>query len=239
MMRKANKRPVQLHEPGQAVDNYLATLLSEVPEYCAEQQTGQADVIDIRPAMESVLPTPSAVPEPAVQVVGQQEVPVSQSPAVEAAEYPAWAREPFQCLFFTIKGVRFAIPLFALNSIAEWSGDAVVLPGQPDWYRGVILHRQQRVVVVDLARLIMPERGWEQAEHDSSQEKRHLLIVGEGRWGLSCDRLQRPETLRMDAVKWCAPGGNRPWVAGTVIDKLCVLLDMDALLEMIGHETCM
>ena len=145
---------------------------------------------------------------------------------------PMWASEPFQCLMFKVSGVRLAMPLMTIDSIAEWDGRLNKIPGQPPWCLGVMRHRGQKVVVLDTGRLLMPERP--------AQAKRpgrgYVLLVGGGRWGLACDALQRPEMLEADAVKWRQAGAPRPWIAGTVIEKLCLLLEVDALLSHLGHE---
>ncbi|MCW8921438.1 MAG: chemotaxis protein CheW, partial [Sedimenticola sp.] len=118
--------------------------------------------------------------------------------------------------------------------ITEWDQDLTQMPGQPDWCMGVLLHRDRRVVVVDIAQLIMPERL------DRASEERargsHILIIGNGQFGFACDRLQSPLLLNRDEVRWRRGEGYRPWMAGTVIDQLSVLLDVDAILEMIGHK---
>lgn len=230
----SKKPPVLLCEPNRAMDSYLGSLLSEVDEYQApepEIAKKVAEIVDIRPSLNRFTPKST------------EKIPAADrllEPALTAEEpisrqiIPDWANEPFQCLLFKLRGITMAIPLKGLNSIAEWTQDVTVLPGQPDWYMGLILHRDSRVIVVDTAKLIMPERL-----HSASDERArgsHILIVGDGRWGLACDSLQSPETLEAGDVRWRTGIGIRPWMAGTLVDKLCVLLDTDALLQMIGHK---
>jgi purine-binding chemotaxis protein CheW len=233
MSQDENNPQVVLQEPEQAVDSYLASLLSEVEEYhtlSPRPEQVVAEVIDIRPAVKGEVS--SVIETPVAADTGAE---IRATEAVQAAPIiPDWAQEPFQCLLFKVRGMTLAVPLVALNSIAEWNQDLKEIPGQPDWYMGIILHREDRVVVVDTAQLIMPDRlGKASADR---QPGSHILIIGDGRWGLACDSLQRPVTLNRESVRWRTGEGVRPWMAGTVIDKLSVLLDVDALLKMIGHE---
>jgi purine-binding chemotaxis protein CheW len=147
---------------------------------------------------------------------------------------PEWANQPFQTLFFTVRGMTLGIPLVELNSIAESNYELTSLPGQPDWHLGVAVHRDQRIVVVDTAQLIAPERL--AAAKDVNTKGSHILIVGDGRFGLACDSIKSPQALDKDSVRWRKGAGWQPWMAGTVIDQLCILLDVGALLEMVGHK---
>jgi len=38
------------------------------------------------------------------------------------------------------------------------------------------------------------------------------------------------------AVKWRGHSGSRPWLAGTVIDRMCALIDADAFAQMLETE---
>jgi len=53
-------------------------------------------------------------------------------------------------------------------------------------------------------------------------------------WGLAVHSVSR--SLRMDPsqIKWRAHRGQRPWLAGTVIEHMCALVDVAQLAEMIA-----
>jgi purine-binding chemotaxis protein CheW len=42
-------------------------------------------------------------------------------------------------------------------------------------------------------------------------------------------------SLRPEDVKWRGSQGRRPWLAGTVIQQMCALLEVDAFLEQLGE----
>jgi purine-binding chemotaxis protein CheW len=255
MSNEYPKNPAILHEPEQAIDNYLAALLSEVDEYHPDQELAVqpelseqrvAEIVDFptRVILPRSLPVDSEMEQMVEPVIVKQEeiaeitkveaTSADDSSSIQEMSVPAWAEQPFQCLLFKVNGVTMAVPLTALSSIAPWESQVTPIPGQPDWHLGVYLHRDTRVVVVDTAQLIMPDR---MVRTDASPPKgSHILIIGDGRWGLACDSLQRPVTLDKQAVRWSKGSIQRPWMAGTVIDKLCILLNVDALLKMIRHD---
>jgi purine-binding chemotaxis protein CheW len=101
---------------------------------------------------------------------------------------------------------------------------------------GVLPYHGRQMVVVDSVQLLMPD------ESDEEQATRgrgsHILVIGDGRWGLACDSLAKPVILHKDEVQWGGQNPERSWAIGTVIDRLCVLLDVAAVAEIIGHEKC-
>jgi purine-binding chemotaxis protein CheW len=64
----------------------------------------------------------------------------------------------------------------------------------------------------------------------------HILIIGDHRFGLPCESLAKPVFLSKEDVHWSIRHEDRPWMAGTIKDKLTILLNIDELLEMIRHE---
>ncbi|MFC1684915.1 chemotaxis protein CheW [Pseudomonadota bacterium] len=214
----------RLNEPDQALSGYLEALLGEVDEYREEPQEPKPAVV-----AEAI---PEEVPAPAIPEV--QAVVTEPESTVEPPELPDWGQAPFQCLLFKARGLTLAVPLVVLNSIAEWKeGDELLnLPGQPDWHLGVLKHRGQQVTIMDTTRLIMPERV-RMAEGDDLETPSHILIVGNGRWGLQCEKLLKPIMIQPDQVRWCQQKDKPSWMAGTLPDQLCILLDVNALLESI------
>ena len=145
-------------------------------------------------------------------------------------EIPEWAEAPFQVLMIRVRGVNLGVPLHYLDSIVRWNGQATSIPGQPGWQPGLYLHKAQSVALVNLARLIMPERDLASGAASSG----YLLLVGHSRWGLICDAIQRPRLLRAADVRWCRSRQFRSWSHGIIIGDLCVLLNINALLELMG-----
>ncbi|MCW8889322.1 MAG: chemotaxis protein CheW [Sedimenticola sp.] len=244
-MSKEPKQPKEvLHAPEEAIDSYLAALLSEVDEYREPEQKTVAtavldkprlaEVVEIRRGVQIETPVQAPVTVEKVKTADKPLETAEQGRPAPVEIVPEWGEHPFQSLPFKVRGMNLVIPLTALNSITEWNQELTQMPGQPDWSLGIMLHRDQRVVVVDIAQLIMPERLDRASE--TRERGSHVLIVGDGRFGFACDRLQSPLLLNRDDVRWRRGEGYRPWMAGTVIDHLSVLLNVDEILEMIGHK---
>lgn len=244
MMGRDSKKPrAVLDASDMAIDNYLSSLLGAATELSSGQEAApfQAKVVEIKSAVRSVgeqRPTGVtigvvAAGKPPVEAV--EIAKLADTVETEAGEptqiIPDWGKQPFQSLLFTVRGMTLAVPLAALNSIAEWKQDLTLIPGQPDWCMGILQHRGDRVVVIDTAQLIMPERMAKAA--DGRMPGSHILIMSGGRFGLACDKLKHPVMLDADSVRWRRGEGCRPWMAGTIIDKLSVLLDVDAVLKLV------
>lgn len=207
----------QVADADRAVESYLEALLKDVEEY-VPLATPESKVTAKHAPVK-----PTAVEVVAQKVVGQ---------AVEEI-IPAWASESFQCLIFKVNGITMSIPLTRLQTILEWEQEPSVIPGQPDWHLGILLYRDAKVGIVDTARIVMPERLSARV-HGERQAGGYILLVGDGRWGLACDSITHTVTLSREMVRWRTGHGRRPWLAGTIREQLCALMDVDALLGMIN-----
>ncbi|MBK1735867.1 hypothetical protein CKO15_11375, partial [Halorhodospira abdelmalekii] len=148
---------------------------------------------------------------------------------------PNWARPWFQVLLFYVGPLRVAVPLVKLHRVLSWKERAAVEPvaGQPEWMHGALYHRDRYVQVVDTALLVLPpERRPEASQCPTGQ----LLIVGDGRWALACDRVGDVLRLTPDQVQWRQAAGRQRWLAGTVREQTCALLDTDAFAELLARD---
>lgn len=230
-MMDENKKRISLQEDqDQIVNSYLEALLSEVAEYSEPEgktELASAEVVSIRP-------TRNLTSKRVQQTVDlMTELVAKLASGKEAREAPDWAQERFQCLLITVEGITLAIPLLALDNIVKWETDLTIIPAQPPWHLGVLHHRDHKIVVVDLARLLMPEKlGGVAAKRENGS---HILIIGDNMFGLACDSLAKPMFLTKEDVHWSIVHPDRPWMVGTIREKLAVLLDAEALLQMVRH----
>jgi purine-binding chemotaxis protein CheW len=88
---------------------------------------------------------------------------------------------------------------------------------------------------VDTARFILPQDRTEQLDADFAQRSAHLVMIDEGRWALACDAIGEVIELESKDVKWRGANARRVWLAGTVIEQMCALLDIDALTEELAN----
>ena len=240
-----------------ALQSYLDGLLQEAAIELADsvsQDEFQAAVLEEQlrdtrqiqpPRLEIVQPTPPTPPAvvtpgvtlpstPSVEPVVKVEV-APQTPAapveVTADGQPAWAEEPFECLLFDVAGLTLAVPLVCLGSIYPLADQELTpLFGQPDWFLGILPSQAGNLKVLDTARWVMPDRYRE----DFREGLQYVISVQGYEWGLAVHQVSRSIRLDPSEVKWRTQRSQRPWLAGTVIEHMCALVDVTALAELIA-----
>ncbi|WP_342651058.1 CheW domain-containing protein [Pseudomonas sp. REB1044] len=181
----------------------------------AADTTRQVQLVEpVAPLVDVHLPAPGA-PVPPATVDGR----------------PAWAAEPFECLLFDVAGLTLAVPLVCLGSIYSLEGQELTpLFGQPDWFLGILTCQAGNLKVLDTARWVMPDRY-----RDDFRQGLHYVISVQGyEWGLAVHQVSRSLRLDPQEIKWRSQRGQRPWLAGTVIEHMCALLDVAELAELIA-----
>lgn len=154
-----------------------------------------------------------------------------QPGALLADGRPTWAEEPFECLLFDVAGLTLAVPLICLGSIYPLEGQELTpLFGQPDWFLGILPSQAGNLKVLDTARWVMPDRYRE----DFREGLQYVISVQGYEWGLAVHQVSRSIRLDPSEVKWRSQRTQRPWLAGTVIEHMCALLDVAALAELIA-----
>jgi purine-binding chemotaxis protein CheW len=103
--------------------------------------------------------------------------------------------------------------------------------GKPDWFKGVMLHREQQINVVDTALWVMPEKCDESLLASLSYQ--YIVMLSGSQWGLSAENLVDTVTLEQEDVKWLDAPSKRPWLAGLVKERMCALLDVEALIKLL------
>lgn len=183
------------------------------------------------PPVELLAPTRAPVIEEAPPEVAVHADPVPQPAALLADGRPAWAEEPFECLLFDVAGLTLAVPLICLGSIYPLEGQELTpLFGQPDWFLGILPSQAGNLKVLDTARWVMPDRYRE----DFREGLQYVISVQSYEWGLAVHQVSRSIRLDPSEVKWRSQRTQRPWLAGTVIEHMCALLDVAALAELIA-----
>jgi len=137
----------------------------------------------------------------------------------------------FQVLFFNVSGLTVAVPLIELGGIHKIE-KTTPLMGKPDWFKGVMLHRDDKINVVDTALWVMPEKCDEKLK--SSLNYQYIIMLNNSLWGLTAENLIDTVVLKQNEVKWLDTKSKRPWLAGLVKDKMCALLDVDALIQLLN-----
>lgn len=237
-----------LAAPQEALWNYLDALLQEIPQDQPEpdeiQDWDPAAMAPAQVALVAPAPVRVAEPESEPEVVLEPEPVVAEAEplVIEAAEavdqlpetiqqeQPDWATGEFQALLFSVGGLTLAVPLVTLHSVLPWPEEGVTpMPNQPAWCVGLMRYREQNVRIVDTGTMVIPS---DRAELKPEEEPQHILIVGDGKWGLACNAIGSVVKLMPNDVRWRS-GGQRPWLAGTVLSHLCALIDTQAFAHML------
>ncbi|WP_249676851.1 CheW domain-containing protein [Pseudomonas abieticivorans] len=235
------------------LDDFQAAVLEEQARDAAVQQVVRlAPVpVPVPVAVATPVPLPVVAPEPEPEpapvappvpepMVALAEplvdvhlpAPVgAQPPAVTSDGRPHWAAEPFECLLFDVAGLTLAVPLVCLGSIYSLAGQELTpLFGQPNWFLGILPSQAGNLKVLDTARWVMPDRY----RDDFQQGLQYVISVQGYEWGLAVHQVSRSLRLDPNEIKWRSHRGQRPWLAGTVIEHMCALLDVAELAELIA-----
>lgn len=140
--------------------------------------------------------------------------------------------DKFQALFFEVAGLTLAVPLITLGGIHQLTKLGPLF-GKPKWFMGIMLHREEKLSVVDTAQWVMPEK-YDQNLADQLNYQ-YLIMLGDSSWGLASEKLVNTVSLTKADVKWREASSKRPWLAGMVKDKMCALLDVDELIAMLDN----
>jgi len=143
----------------------------------------------------------------------------------------------FQALFFKVSGLTLAVPLKSLGGIHTLSKISPLI-GKPRWFKGIMNERGAKLQAVDTARWVMPEKLTDEVEQKISYQ--YMITLSDSPWGLLCEELVDSEPLQPEAIQWRnGPNQKRPWLAGVVRDRMCALLDVNALITLLdkglGH----
>lgn len=200
-------------------------------------------VVDLAPVSEETpvpeIKTAEAIPEEIVEspvnVSQQVDVAVAEQIATDIpAGRPEWANAPFQAMLFNVAGLSLAVPLVELNGVVEWTDEITEMPGHAPFYMGLMTHLDKSIPVIDTARLVLPaEKLGQLAGDDPRARVKRVVLIDEHRWGLACDEVNEVITLNPDQVRWRTSRTKRAWLAGTVVDHMCALVDGPAFSAML------
>ncbi len=240
----ADEKLTKLADPASAIASYLDELLhtatdtslreeirapEPVPEMKPEPEPApiQKPVSRPRPAPRVAVPAqPVRAPEAVVAVAP----PPEPEPASETSvTRPEWSERPFECLIFTVAGLQLAVPLVLLGAIHRIEEDIRPIPGSPRWYMGIRPGSNQNLRVVDTAEWIMAGR----VPANARDNYRFVIRLDNSEWGLACDDVAQSFTLSPDDVRWRTARSKRPWLAGTVIEQMCALVDVRTMANLL------
>ena len=144
---------------------------------------------------------------------------------------PNWAQDAFDILLIDVNGLKLALPLMALGHIQTLEDNVTALFGRADWFMGLQKTACGNIKTVDTAKFVMPERCQEHPDYH------YVVSINGSSWGLAVDGIHQPMQIDPDAIRWRSRRNNhRPWMAGTVKEHMCVLLDIPSMEEVLQEH---
>lgn len=231
-------RLTQFDEPTPEPQVILPDLKLPKTETVVETLADVVQKIEATPLVEEQLEIPEQPVEipVAVEAEPEAETPAAGQPPSPPGwkdGRPAWAQERFECLLFKVKGLTLAVPLVELGGIIKIEKQPTPLFGQPSWFIGMLRNNNMNVSMVDTAQWVLPP-----ALVEKNTDPYQLIIrIHNSRWGLACNEVDRSISLEPEQVRWRTSLGKRPWLAGTVIEHMCALIDAAAFGRLLkeGH----
>jgi len=215
------------------VQDYLDSLLREVSLSVLRADAEPLSTVSEITAAETV-----AVPgvETAVRPQGlpQAAHQIQKAPRTTIIErsIPDWGQKGFAALLFEVGGIKMAAPLHALGGICLIEDNLQTVAAQANWFMGLLRWNDRNLRVVDTARFVMPERVKDDSHRATYQS---VIILGNSHWALAVDQADEAVQLQADEVRWKRLLGTRPWLAGTLLNRLCALVDVDSLLTLLAE----
>jgi purine-binding chemotaxis protein CheW len=203
----------------------------------AEVKVAPIEVAEIKVVPVEIAPVRIApaveIPDIVIERITSPEVVIDTQKSVSLTDPDSWSSQGVECLVFSVCGLKLAVPLLFLGGVYEVTSDDVKpLVGQPKWYLGMVRTDEHHLQVIDTAKLIMPERKQSLSEHGF----KYLIQLEKTPWAIACQSID--DTVRLDAteIKWRGERGKRTWLAGTVIEKMCALIDVNGLLQYVDQS---
>jgi len=145
-----------------------------------------------------------------------------------------WTSQPFDALLIDIQGLQLAIPTHLINGIAIWSENkgSKQKKEKPNWYLGHHKTDQYDINIVDLKQIILPPKL-----QSTFSPAEFIIIIADQKWGLSCNKINNIVTMLPEAITWRKKAGNRPWLAGIVLENKHSILNIEALVKQLEVES--
>ncbi len=226
-----NNKDSSVVEQNRALSAYFESLLND-----EAQLQPETPVPEVNATPEPIIEMPVIAPAMVVPVEVPDEIeqPLQQDVAVHSDSTPEWAEQAFQALLFTTAGLTLAVPLAELSGIQVWHEEKVTpMPGHVPWYLGLMSYRDRSVPIIDTAQLVLPEERLARLSGDPAERIKRIVFIGGGQWGLACDSVDKVITLNHEQVKWRSSRTKRRWLAGTVIEYMCAIIDPPVFADML------
>ena len=178
---------------------------------------------DQRQALSTYLESLLSGPDMSMSVPASTPIPATGPPiaAPKSLTDPA-SGVSIKCFVFTVAGLKLALPLARVTEIVDFSECRGTAAGS--LLLGELMHEGHSVPVLDSARIMLPDRN-------VTPSYQWLVIVDRGSYALACDSVEPNMEVAYDAVRWRTHFTKRRWLAGTLLQQRCALLDADEIYD--------
>lgn len=218
-----------------------------VPARSLKEKTGDTSIFETLPQIAPAEVSSPPVEMPQVEassateseVVATEQVVTIQEPEQEPLGKPEWAEADFQVMLFKVVGLTLAVPLIELNGVVECNlSDVTSMPGHADFYLGLLNYLDKSVPLVDTARFVLPPDKLNILAAGAPEERiTRVVMIQDCQYGLACDEVNEVITLSPESVRWRSQRTQRRWLAGTVVEHMCALIDANAFAELLASRT--
>lgn len=180
----------------------------------------------VRPASEETEAIHAA--EVAPQLIDAEHsvsvMPVAAEAQTEALDAAQSGTPSYQLI--RIGGLTLGVPTHCIADSVTAPSQWTPLSDTRAWVLGGYHHGSELFTVVDTAALLVPGSTLQSVSSI-------VLLAGQG-IALACDGIGAQITPDPTQVNWRGAQGKRPWLAGTVREPACALLDIPELIRLLG-----
>lgn len=172
--------------------------------------------------------TVETIEAPSIGVVEETLVTPAKAVCSPIIEKLSTTDAPFPCLIFEVEEYSFGVVLEQLDYVVESDLKLTILPGQVSWLMGVLRKRGRNIKLIDLPNY------FDQTNSKSSMVKlvknsknliKVLVLVGNP-WGIPVSAMKETVNIRPNQIQWHPGDNGRTWIAGTLKEQMCPLLDL-------------
>ena len=186
---------------------------------------------DQRQALSTYLESLLSSPEISTSVPAPAPIPTfTSAPPIDAPNMLADAGSgtSIKCFVFIVAGLKLALPLARVTQIVDFSECRSAAAGS--LLLGELVQNGHTVPVLDSARIMLPDRAL-------TPSYQWLVIIDHGSYALACDSVEPNMDVAHDAVRWRTHFTKRRWLAGTLMQQRCALLDADEIYDQSADIT--
>jgi len=134
-----------------------------------------------------------------------------------------------ECKLFKVSGLNIALPLNYIRRTIKQTD--ITVNDVKDLRVGEIVVDDEVVEVIDLAYFIMRAIDSDASTLDENSEKVDVILLNNTKTAILIEEEVGMQAISSDKVCWRSGTSNRAWLAGTVKEHGCCLLDLVAILD--------